>query len=143
MRVNQKVFDALRVAAIAHDGQYDKGGNPYILHPITVAMSVDGDDAKILALLHDVVEDTDVTNDDIRQEFGDHIADALDHLTHRKDEDYDCYIDRVMECPIAITVKLADIKNNMDLSRIPNPTIKDFNRVKKYERAKKRLLSAS
>ena len=95
---------------------------------------------KILALLHDTVEDTNVTNDDIRNEFGNTIADALDCLTHREGESYDSYIDRVCTNPLAIDVKLADLHNNMDLSRIQNPTDKDLARVEKYKRVEARLL---
>ena len=129
--MNNRVLDAIKLAVVAHDGQVDKGGKPYILHPLTVAEFVDNDDLRILAVLHDTVEDTDVTNDDIRSQFGDRIADALDHLTHRQGESYDEYIDRVSEDPMAIQVKLADLKNNMDLSRIQNPKPEDYRRVDK------------
>lgn len=138
--MSDKEFEALQVAVRAHDGQYDKGGSPYILHPITVAKSVTGEKEKVLALLHDTVEDTSVTNDDIRKEFGNTIADALDCLTHRDGESYDDYISRVCTNQLAIDVKLADLHNNMDLSRIPNPTEKDLKRVEKYKRVEKRLL---
>ena len=140
--MGDKEFEALQVAVRAHDGQYDKGGSPYILHPLAVAKQVSGEKEKILALLHDTVEDTNVTNDDIRREFGNTIADALDCLTHRKGESYDEYIDRVCANPLAIDVKLADLHNNMDLSRIPRPTEKDRARVEKYKRVEKRLLYA-
>lgn len=99
-----------------------------------------GEKKKVLALLHDTVEDTSVTNDDIRKEFGDVIADALDCLTHRDEESYDEYIDRVCTNPLAVEVKLADLHNNMDLSRIPNPTEKNLARIEKYKRVEKKLL---
>lgn len=141
--MNNRVLDAIKLAVVAHDGQVDKGGKPYILHPLTVAEFVDNDDLRILAVLHDTVEDTDVTNDDIRSQFGDRIADALDHLTHRQGESYDEYIDRVSEDPMAIKVKLADLKNNMDLSRIQDPKPEDYRRIDKYARAASKLLSIS
>lgn len=138
--MGDKEYEALQLAVRAHDGQYDKGGSPYILHPIAVAKQVTDEKEKILALLHDTVEDTNVTNDDIRKEFGNTIADALDCLTHREGESYDSYIDRVCTNPLAIDVKLADLHNNMDLSRIQNPTDKDLARVEKYKRVEARLL---
>lgn len=137
--MNNKVYEALCLAVRAHDGQYDKGGNPYILHPMAVARQVSGEDEKILALLHDTVEDTDVTNEEIRNLFGNEIADALDCLTHRDGESYNEYLLRVVTNKLAIAVKLADLHNNMDLSRIKDPTVKDKERLEKYKKAEKLL----
>lgn len=139
--MSDKEYEALRLAIRAHDGQYDKGGSPYILHPIAVARQVSGENEKVLALLHDTVEDTDVTNEEVRKQFGSEIADALDCLTHRDGESYGEYLSRVMTNKLAITVKLADLHNNMDLSRIKNPTEKDRKRLEKYKAAESRLMN--
>ena len=138
--MTDKVYKAFCLAVRAHDGQYDKGGSPYILHPVAVASQVSGEEEKILALLHDTVEDTDVTNEEVREQFGNVIADALDCLTHRDGESYGEYLSRVMTNNLAITVKLADLHNNMDLSRIKNPTEKDRKRLEKYKAAESRLM---
>ncbi len=139
--MGNKEYEALQLAIRAHDGQYDKGGSPYILHPIAVAKQVSGEDEKVLALLHDTVEDTDVTNEEVRKRFGNVIADALDCLTHRDGEAYGEYLSRVMTNKLAITVKLADLHNNMVLSRIKNPTEKDRKRLEKYKAAESRLMN--
>ena len=135
-----EMADAL--AAFAHRGQVDKAGQPYIQHPRTVASRVTGEDEKIVALLHDVLEDTDVAEDTIRNLFGDKIADAVAALTHREDEDYFSYVARVAKNPLARIVKLADLEHNMDLSRLPKVTEKDLRRVEKYSRARRILMAA-
>ncbi len=137
--MNNKEYEALCLAVRAHDGQYDKGGSPYILHPLAVMNLLSNENERILALLHDTVEDTDVTNEEVREGFGDVIADALDCLTHRKNETYEEYIDRVASNPLSVDVKLADLRHNMDLSRIPDPTEKDWERIRKYKRVREKL----
>ena len=124
---------AEEVATHAHGGQYDKGGNPYIEHPIRVAARLKTIDQKIVGFLHDVVEDTDITLEDLRNMgFPSYIVEAVDAITKRKKESYDQYLYRVFQNELARAVKLADIAENMDLSRIPNVTDKDKERVKKY-----------
>lgn len=131
---------AIEIANRAHAGQTDKGGKPYILHPITVMMSCEKDDEKICAILHDVVEDTPITFDELKKEgFSDEIVAALDCLTRRTDESYGAFIDRVITNPLACKVKLADLIDNMDLSRLKNPTQEDQDRVKKYRLAADRI----
>ena len=133
---------AIIIATEAHLGQVDKGGEAYILHPIRVMMSLKDYEHKIVAVLHDVVEDTIVSSEDLRlQGFNEKIIEALIHLTRRKCESYDDFIDRVIKNPIATEVKLADIKDNMDLSRLKNPKEEDYIRLEKYKKAKKRLLN--
>lgn len=133
---------ALRIAGTAHEGQYDKGGTPYILHPVTVAEKVEGPEAKITALLHDVVEDTDVTLEELSAVFPPVIVEAVDRLTKKKGSQYslDKYLEGVKENEIARKVKLADLEHNMDLSRIPNPTWEDYRRQEKYKRCMEFLL---
>ena len=133
---------ALMLSYTAHKDQVDKGGAPYYLHPIYVALNVSNEDEKIVALLHDVVEDTDITLDDLRREgFSDEIVNAVDAITHR-DESYELYIQKVKTNTIATVVKIADIKHNMDISRLnrKNLTEKDIKRVEKYKKALDYLL---
>ena len=137
----RKLFDrllslAITVATEAHKDQVDKGGNPYILHPKAVADSLDSTENKIVAYLHDVCEDTDITFDDLKDMgFTDRIVNSVRILTKTDDISYDDYLKSVKKDSNAWHVKMADIKNNMDLSRIPNPTEKDFARLEKYKKA--------
>ena len=127
---------AIVIAATAHQGQVDKAGAPYVLHPLRMMLSVDSLDARIVAVLHDVVEDTSITFDELLAEgFSPTIISALEALTKRKGEDYDAFIQRVAPNPLARGVKLADLRDNSDLSRIAAPTAKDYQRVEKYRRA--------
>lgn len=133
-------YDLARMLMMyAHEGQVDKAGRPYYLHPLQVSRMVDGCDNKVVALLHDVVEDTNITIDTIWNIFGDTIADAVDDMTHRKGEPYFDYIARVKTNDIARTVKIADLTHNMDLSRLSTVTEKDRERSAKYLKAKEML----
>ena len=127
---------AFQIAARAHEGQTDKQGLPYILHPLRVMSAVEGDDARIVAILHDVIEDTSVTADDLRREdFGEPILEALDRLTHRKGEPYAEYVIRCKGHEIARRVKLADLEDNSRPSRAilrPDRIEPDIERVRKY-----------
>ena len=137
---------AIETAAKAHSGQLDKGGNPYILHPLRVMMNFcesESEAVKICAVLHDVAEDTDITLDDLRAEgFSVEVIDALDCLTKRDGENYDEFIGRILINEIACKVKNGDLADNMDLTRIANPTEKDRQRVKKYRDAADRIMDA-
>ena len=130
-----KIELAQTLAAFAHDGQIDKGGKPYINHPTAVAEKVDGEDLKVIALLHDVLEDTAVRYDTLENLFGKRIADAVDALTRKDDETYEAFIERVCEDDLARIVKLADLEHNMDISRIQNPGENDMRRIEKYRKA--------
>lgn len=133
---------AIWIAQEAHKGQTDKGGNPYIEHPLYVASQVDTTELKIIAMLHDTLEDSEVTAEDLRREgFPERIVEAILVLTHEdgNDEAYLDYIQRVAGNTMAAVVKRADLMHNMDISRIPNPTEKDQRRRAKYERALKLL----
>lgn len=128
------ISKALDIAKTAHRGQLDKGGNPYILHPIAVSQLVDSEEEKIVALLHDVVEDTDITLEYLKLAgFSDNIIAAVSVLTKQPGVSYDDYISKLKENPIAARVKVADITHNSDISRIPNPTEKDLERIKRYK----------
>lgn len=127
--------EALAFAVEAHKGQKDKGKKPYIYHPIYVAEHVEGDIAKSVAYLHDVVEDTKYTLEDLRNAgFSDEIVDAVDVLTKREGMSYEKYIEKVAKNPLATTVKLADLEHNSQISRIENPTKKDLKRCEMYHK---------
>lgn len=129
-------------AARKHEGQVDKAGVPYINHPRAVAAKLDSDVEKAVALLHDTVEDTDATVEEIKEVFGEEIADAVEVLTHPKDEPYMDYIRRIWTNRLARDVKLADLEHNMDLSRLKGKvTEKDLERVEKYKKARQILMS--
>ena len=126
---------ALQIAQKAHAGQVDKAGKDYILHPMTVASYMDTDVEKTIAYLHDVLEDTDVTVDALRKIFPNEIVDTLITLTHRKDESYFEYIQRVSKSKLAKKVKVADLLHNLDITRIKEPTKQDYERLEKYKKA--------
>ena len=126
---------ALQIAQKAHAGQVDKAGKDYILHPITVASYMDTDIEKTIAYLHDVLEDTDVTVDALRKIFPNEIVDTLITLTHRKDESYFEYIQRVSKSKLAKKVKVADLLHNLDITRIKEPTKQDYERLEKYKKS--------
>jgi len=119
------VEKALLIALIAHNGQKDLDGNPVILHPMTVSLAGKTDDEKIVGLLHDVVEDTDYTFDDLRQAgFADHIIEALQLLTHQEGTPYLEYVQRIKDSgnKLAIAVKLNDLHHNLARGRAHNYT---------------------
>ena len=126
---------ALQIAQKAHAGQVDKAGKDYILHPMTVASYMDTDIEKTIAYLHDVLEDTDVTVDALRKIFPNEIVDTLITLTHRKDESYFEYIQRISTSKLAKKVKVADLLHNLDITRIKEPTKQDYERLEKYKKA--------
>ena len=132
---------ALEIAVEAHKGQVQKNGSPYVLHPLTLMTFVDSAEAKMAAILHDVVEDTSITLDDLSKEgFHPDVIEAIDALTKRPGENRMEAANRAVVNPIARMVKLADVTDNMDLSRISEPSDKDFKRLKEYVKVKKFLL---
>ena len=127
---------AIEIAAKAHAGQVDKAGAPYVLHPLRMMLAVSSPEARMAAVLHDVVEDTSVTLEDLRAEgFSASVLEAVEALTKREGEDYEAFIRRVAPDPVAREVKLADLRDNSDLSRIAEPTERDRARIEKYRRA--------
>ena len=135
------VSKAKEIAEQAHAGQKDRAGRPYIEHPAFVASMVETDEEKIVAWLHDVLEDTNVSAKCLADVFPARIMAALDALTHRDNDSYEEYIERIRMNPLAVKVKMADLVHNMDLTRLDNPTEKDFQRVKKYKLAYEKLLT--
>jgi len=132
---------AIKLAAETHEGHKDKGGAPYILHAIRVMLEMNDDESRMAAILHDTVEDGGVCFTDLHLAgFPDSVVRAVDALTHRDGETYEMYIERASKDPIAAVVKLADLRDNMNLDRIPWPTRRDVARLKKYQWAYAKLL---
>jgi len=127
---------ALQIAAQAHEGQKDKEGLPYILHPLRAMMRVQGEEAQIVAVLHDVIEDTSVTADDLRRAgFSEKIVAAVLCVTHARDEPYADYVVRCKGNEVARRVKLADLEDNSRLDRTilrPQRFEADVARLRKY-----------
>ena len=133
--------DAIILAVQAHAGQVDKCGQPYILHPIRVMLRLKDPTARIVAILHDVVEDTTVTLNDLRRGgFPAEVVEAVELVSRVEDESYEEFIERLAPNPIARAVKLADLEDNMDLSRLPDITERTRERMERYRKAKARLL---
>ena len=135
---------AIQIAVEAHAGAKDRGGKAYILHPIGVMMRCETDEEKIVAILHDVVEDTDWTFDALREEgFSKTIIEALETVTkHSDDEDYDEFVQRSLKNEIGRKVKIADLRDNLDVTRVGELTDKDIERINKYKRALKTLTTS-
>jgi guanosine-3',5'-bis(diphosphate) 3'-pyrophosphohydrolase len=134
---------AIEIAARAHAGQRDKAGAPYIFHPLRLMLAVRDDEARMAAVLHDVVEDTPLTFEDLlREGFPVAVVDAVRALTKHEGESRIAAAHRAAANPIARAVKLADVSDNMDLSRIPEPTEKDYARLREYEQVRAILLEA-
>ena len=130
------VEKALQIALDAHSGQVDKAGLPYIMHPMAVAIKQKTTDAFAVALLHDVIEDSSYTADDLKKEgIPQHILDALILLTHDKDEPYMEYVSKIKSNELAKAVKLADLQHNSNLSRLSSVTDADIERQRKYAEA--------
>ena len=126
---------AMITAAGAHMGQLDKGGQPYILHPIRVMLQCGSTEERAAALLHDAAELA-------AEGFPREVLEAVVCLTRVRDEDYAVYIERVCGNRLAAAVKLADLTDNMDLNRLPGLTQRDFQRLERYIRAKRRVEQA-
>ncbi len=131
---------AIQKAAQAHEGQKDKAGQPYILHPLRVMLRTDNEIERICAVLHDVIEDTPITLEMLKDDgFPSEVLTVLEALTKRQGESYEDFISRVLENETACRVKLADLADNMDLSRLQAPSEEDFQRVEKYKKAVARI----
>ena len=134
--------EAMRIAYKAHNGQFDYNGIPYIFHPIHLAEQMDDEFSCCVALLHDVVEDTDVTLEELMAIFPPEVTDAVALMTHSDDTDYFDYVRAIKENPIARKVKLADLAHNSDQSRCVGSDLTEERKEKwriKYEKATKIL----
>lgn len=131
---------AILVATKAHAGQVDKGGQPYILHPLRLMLKFDSEIEMIVAVMHDVVEDSDFTQYDLKKiGFSKCIVEAIDCLSKRNGEDYDNFLLRISKNALAKKIKVEDIKDNLDMTRLNEITEKDLQRLQKYHQALKIL----
>lgn len=134
--------DAIALAARAHRGQLDKGGQPYILHPLRVMLRQQDEAASIVAVLHNVVEDTSTTLADLREAgYSEEVREAVDCLTRRPGEPYERMLSRVETNPIARRVKLADLEDNMDPRRLESSSEVVAGLRAKYKKAWDRLMT--
>jgi (p)ppGpp synthase/HD superfamily hydrolase len=137
MKKGELLGKVLVLATNAHAGQFDRGGKPYILHPLKVMHYLKSDDEELqcMALLHDVVEDTKTTWDDLR-DVGctERVINGVKALTKMPGESYDQYKERVFANPDAMQVKMADLRHNTDIRRLKGVTEKDIIRMEKYNR---------
>ena len=131
---------AKNLAAQMHAGQTDKAGLPYITHPMRVAGRLDSPEAQVVGWLHDTVEDTNLTLADIEARFGPDTAAAVDAVSRREGEAWADYIDRVRAHPLARQVKISDLIDNSNLSRIPRVTLRDVRRQARYNQALQKLM---
>lgn len=142
MDIEQTLLErAIEIAVEAHSGQTQKNGTPYILHPLHLMMQMEDEEGQIVAVLHDVVEDTEVTLADLQAEgFTDEVVVAISLLTRQKGMSYEQFIEEIAPNELARQVKLADLEHNMDVRRLPMPMIeKDFERLMQYREAYERL----
>ncbi len=127
---------AYEIAKRAHLGQVDKAGEDYIKHPEKVASFVKTDEEKTVAYLHDVIEDTELTLEDLYEcGFSKEVIEAVDIITKKRGEDYQSYLNSVKKNKLARAVKLADLRHNSDLTRLTKVTEKDIERKEKYQKA--------
>ena len=135
---------ALKICFEAHKDQLDKAGAPYVFHPFHLAERMDTEDEVCVALLHDVVEDTKTTIDDLRDAgMPKQVLEALELMTHADGVPYMDYVARLARNPLARKVKMADLRHNSDLSRLEAPGEADFARVRKYAQALELLAAMS
>ena len=133
---------ALALALECHARAKDKAGAPYVLHPLRVMFRMKTEDEMTTAVLHDVVEEGGSSLEELRRQgFSEEVVAALDCLTRNDGQSYEDYIEEVRRNPLAARVKLADLEDNMDLSRIAEPDEDDFRRLEKYKAAHLRLKS--
>ena len=131
---------ALKLCFEAHKEQIDKSGMPYVFHPFHLAEQMQDEESTIVALLHDVIEDTEYTLEDLRKMgFGDSVLAAIDLMTHEDGVPYMDYVEKIKTDPIARTVKLADLRHNSDMTRLDVVTSRDQERAEKYLTAIKLL----
>lgn len=141
------IYKALEIVTALFINDVDKGGMPYLLHIMYVYRHVSSLDEKVVALLHDVIEDKDVSKKDLLEiGFPERIVEDVSSLTRVRPKEYNDYIEDLIKngSICALHVKLADLENNMDISRIKNPTIKDYERIERrytpaYEKISNKL----
>lgn len=138
------IDQALSIAIQAHAGQVDKSGQPYILHPLRLMLKFQSKDEMIVAALHDVIEDSSITFENLKElGFSEVVVDAIVSLTKNNGEAYEDFVLRVSNNDLARKIKIEDIKDNLNLTRLEKITDKDLIRIEKYHRALKLLISIS
>ena len=130
---------AIALAVDAHAGQTDKAGATYIRHPLRVMRQMETPQERVVAMLHDVIEDTEYTPAMIEDEFDEEIRDAVEALTKRDSESYSDFVERAAANDLARKVKIADIEDNMDLTRLSEVSEKTVERQVKYHKARQQL----
>lgn len=134
---------AIEIAVAAHKGMKDKGGNPYILHPLRIMISLTTEDERIVGVLHDVVEDCpEWTFERLQAEgFSERVLTSLKSVTkNSNDNDYQAFVERAKSDPVGRMVKIADIKDNLDVTRIGELREEDIARINRYKKALKVLI---
>ena len=127
---------AILIAVQAHHGQIDRYGQPYILHPLRMMIRMHSETEKIVAVLHDVIEKSEWTLEDLKMEgFSEEITDAVDKLTKRDGEVYALHVERTKTGSLSRRIKLADLEDNMDPERITDPTAQDEKRLARFREA--------
>jgi (p)ppGpp synthase/HD superfamily hydrolase len=140
--MSQLLTRAISIAKRVHAAQVDKGGHPYIEHPLRVMNAVNGESEKIVAVLHDTLEDSEDSErllSEFRKIFSPEIVGAIQAISKQEGESYWKYIKRLESNPIALRVKIADLRDNLDLSRIANPSPSDLSRSDRYQQVLNRL----
>jgi (p)ppGpp synthase/HD superfamily hydrolase len=135
MKRGEMLSSAIHIATNAHHGQFDKGGNPYILHPFAVMglLEVEEEELQCMALLHDVVEDTRITYQELRDAgMSDRVIEGVKILTKQRGQSYEEYKELVFSSRDAMIVKLADLTHNTDIRRLKGVSQKDIDRMAKY-----------
>jgi len=141
MRYNELISRAIMIAVEAHEGQVDKAGLPYVTHPFRVMSNVVGDLEKVAAVLHDVVEDTEVSFEDlIAKGIPEEVVEAVNALTRRHGEEYKDFVIRAGDNKIARVVKIADLVDNMNIRRLPEIKERDVVRLNRYVKAYRYLV---
>ncbi len=140
MAYSSDVEGAKALAEMMHAGQTDRAGLPYLAHPQRVASRLETPEEQVVGWLHDTVEDTALTLGEIEARFGPETAAAVDAISRRGGEAWDDYLERVMANPMARRVKISDLIDNSNLSRLPRVRMKDVKRQARYNRALKKLL---
>lgn len=136
MIYTQKTKLAQKLCYEKHHGQFDKSGVPYVFHPIHLAEQMEDEDTTIVALLHDIIEDTDCTAELLYEMgFSERVVEAIILMTHKKGVDYMDYVREIAKNPIARAVKIADLKHNSDLTRLEAVDEKALKRREKYQKA--------
>lgn len=126
---------AIKLAILSHEGQLDKAGSPYILHPLRMMFRFQNEALQMVAVLHDVVEDTEVSLEQLQEEgYPEEVITGVQAMTRRDDESYDEFIERAASHPLARQVKRVDLEDNMNVLRLANPSSKDFKRIARYRR---------